>query len=202
MELGGQRGWGSDQGYRAPTRLPLVMRGGGLSLWRLEPGLRGVGEQAPVESSGSPAFPPVASAGRRVWGAAGGVEPKWTGRAGVHLPGAVPGPGGRAESGLGHGRPPVLPVLVGVLPETRQLGHLALRVYAQQRWGPRAPRPSSRPASCFLDSHRLSVVSPVRFRPTPPFPPSADPRVPATSLQAPLFPPLPSPPLPVPGLQT
>lgn len=46
---------------------------------------------------------------------------------------ALSGPGGRAEPGLGHGRPPVLPVPVGVLPETRQPGQLALRFHAQQR---------------------------------------------------------------------
>lgn len=66
-------------------------------------------------------------------GARVGADPAEAGRAGVHLPGAVSGPGGRAESRLGHGRPSVLPVPVGVLPETRQLGHLALRVHAQQR---------------------------------------------------------------------
>lgn len=66
-------------------------------------------------------------------GARVGADPAEAGRAGVHLPGAVSGPGGRAEPGLGHGRPPVLPVPVGVLPETRQPGHLALRVHARQR---------------------------------------------------------------------
>lgn len=66
-------------------------------------------------------------------GARVGADPAEAGRAGVHLPGAVSGPGSRAEPGLGHGRPPVLPVPVGVLPEARQLGHLALRVHAQQR---------------------------------------------------------------------
>lgn len=66
-------------------------------------------------------------------GARVGANPAEAGRAGVHLSGAVSGPGGRTEPGLGHGRPPVLPVPVGVLPETRQLGHLALRVHAQQR---------------------------------------------------------------------
>lgn len=51
----------------------------------------------------------------------------------MHLPGAVPGPGGRAEPRLGDGGPTVLPVPLGVLPQARQLGQLALRVDAAQR---------------------------------------------------------------------
>ncbi|XP_053511736.1 translation initiation factor IF-2-like [Artibeus jamaicensis] len=83
-----------------------------------------------------------------------GADPAEAGRAGVHLPGAVSGPGCRAEPGLGHGRPPVLPVPVGVLPETRQLGHLALGVHAQQRNArPQStcnPAPSLFPRDCLL----------------------------------------------------
>lgn len=67
-------------------------------------------------------------------GARLGADPAEAGGTGVHLPGAVPGPGSRAEPRLGDGGPPVLPVPVGVLPQARQLGELALRVHAAQRW--------------------------------------------------------------------
>lgn len=66
-------------------------------------------------------------------GASVGADPAQAGRAGVHLLGAVSGSGSCSEPGLGHRGPPVLPVPVGVLPETRQPGYLALRVHARQR---------------------------------------------------------------------
>lgn len=66
-------------------------------------------------------------------GARLGVDPAEAGGTGVHLPGAVPGPGSRAEPRLGDGGPPVLPVPLGVLSQARQLGQLALRVDAAQR---------------------------------------------------------------------
>lgn len=66
-------------------------------------------------------------------GARLGADPSEAGGTGVHLPGAVPGSGRRAEPRLGDGGPPVLPVPVGVLPQARKLGELALRVHAAQR---------------------------------------------------------------------
>uniref|UniRef100_A0A803SZG1 Transmembrane protein 47 n=1 Tax=Anolis carolinensis TaxID=28377 RepID=A0A803SZG1_ANOCA len=62
-----------------------------------------------------------------------GADPAQAGGAGLHLPGLVPGPGRRAQPGLGHGRPPVLPLPLGVLHQTRPVRHLALQDYPQQR---------------------------------------------------------------------
>lgn len=52
------------------------------------------------------------------------------GRAGVRLPGALPGCGSRDEPGVGDCRRPVLPVPVGVLLEAREQRELALQQHA------------------------------------------------------------------------
>ncbi|XP_019611093.2 uncharacterized protein LOC109460286 isoform X1 [Rhinolophus sinicus] len=140
-------------GRMVPLRLPVTLTptpGGSLRPIYPRRG-RGRGGAASLQGRSAsrlsgPAWRPRLRLAVRLWrpghgfggqrhggGARVGADPAEAGRAGVHLPGAVSGPGGRAEPGLGHGRPPVLPVPVGVLPEARQLGHLALRVHAQQR---------------------------------------------------------------------
>lgn len=113
-------------------------------------------------------------------GARLGADPAEARGAGVHLPGAMPGPRSRAEPRLGDGGPPVLPVPLGVLPQARQLGQLALRVDAAQRWDtalpgpasptpprlrsppPAAPRPRSSPlpGPCPVPSSALSAFPP------------------------------------------
>ncbi len=52
------------------------------------------------------------------------------GRAGVRLPGALPGCGSRDEPGVGDCRRPVLPVPVGVLLEASEQRELALQQHA------------------------------------------------------------------------
>lgn len=55
------------------------------------------------------------------------------GRAGVRLPGAVPGCGSRDEPGVGDRRRPVLPVPVGVLLEAGEHRELAVQQHAGLR---------------------------------------------------------------------
>lgn len=52
------------------------------------------------------------------------------GRAGVRLPGALPGRGSRDEPGVGDRRRPVLPVPVGVLLEAGEHRQLAVQQHA------------------------------------------------------------------------
>lgn len=90
----------------------------------------------------SPPAPVLASPARHVLcchrdGGGGGAQlpadASEAGRAGVRLPGALPGRGSRDEPGVGDGRRPVLPLPVGVLLEAGEHRELAVQQHVGLR---------------------------------------------------------------------